>query len=212
MKTLQELLIAPLVMSDETTYHHLLFIEAYDAGIVTAWIKKHMTYGEPHAYTPEHHALNDIQEKDPDVHGFVMYRKGCDGKTPKQHHSLALDFNWNQLVFVLPEKENTTPENRASIAEMILNAINIKIVKGSMHCFEHQVVFAGDLTVNPLQPVSVGLLDQDVKFLMSQIYENYRPEIWDLDMALLAEEEHIMKQFWTNLQYGKEYLTGKNDD
>ena len=210
VKTTQELLIAPLVVSDDTTYCNLLFIQAYDAGVVTAWIKKHMTYEEGNPYTPEHNAMNDLQENNHDVHGFITHRKGVNGKTPKKHHSLKGDMNWNQFVFVLPEKDNT-PENRAWIAEKILNTINKNIVKGSMFHFEHRVEFAGDLTKNPLQPVSEGLLDEDVKHLMSQIYQTpiYQS---DIDMDYLASHEKIMKQFWTNIQYGKQYLTGKNDD
>ena len=154
--------------------------------------------------------MNDLQENDHDVHGFITYRKGVDGKTPKKHHSLKGDMNWNQFVFVLPEKDNT-PENRAWIAEKILNNINKNIVKDSMFHFKHQLEFAGDLTKNPLQPVSEGFLDKDVKYLMCQIYQDpiHQSEI---DMNYLANHKEIMKQFWTSIQYGKEYLTEKKDD
>ena len=177
---------------------NLLFVKGHQNGIMVAYLQKYNREEEPFlAYD-----MTQLRNN-PDICellniNIVASRKGVDGTTPMKQNPTS-EYDWRALVCIIGEDSNTAAGRKQQANNLIMHFNNNAISPN--YDYPKKVKFGGDLTVAPLSPVDVSLLDNDVCALIAACFP-------DNTLEEIMRHDDILNTWWSDIEHGREVMEG----
>jgi len=171
-----------------------MFFEFLACGIVIAYVSKPIETDEAflmHDYKELSQNM-DLKERLKII--TICARRGADGSQLPSTKGSSYPFR----QFVMSVYPNTHAQAKKQVKDL-LNYLNNSQVESGMYKYPQRIKLMDDYTQNPRRAADTRLKDKEVVNMMVACYQ--------CKLADLAEYDDIMAEFWSDVGYGKDFLS-----